>query len=376
MEEEGAPAEARSSAYDDIDQMFHQDSAFADHDTEEEDELILTNDFNDGVVHHGNKQVEMNLFYMCTKDDHNSYHNGCGPKPKCGIFTSGKLWNRRGAAPEQTRTWYCGLEDSDWCQLIQQSFLAEAGAPDNDLTIDLELALRRAPTVGCGCKFKPYANGASMVLEVTDKSQAGVLVQYAIRASIPPGPLSTEIQKVQRGWYKAGRKTTPQELYASIPIIHPKMHIIPGLPIPAVGRFPILLAESEAWPEINERTWYMIAMTIASQMKNQEQFPQVFALCNQKLQTYPAAPAQYAATYLRHPGQTVEDPKTNAGFHVVPPPPPRPSQAPRPHEVPPPPPRGPPPPRFTLMTQDGPLAFTPDSVTYLNPRPEDEIWEC
>jgi hypothetical protein len=176
---------------------------------------------------------------------------------------------------------------------------------------------------------------------------------------------------------QSGKKTTPKELYASIPIIHPKMHIIPGLPIPAVGRFPILLAESEAWPEINERTWYMIAMTIASQIKNQEQFPQVFALCNQKLQTYPAAPALYAATYLRHPGQTVEDPKTNAGFHVVPPPPPRPSQAPRPHDVPPPPPRGPPPPRFTLMTQDGPLAFTPDAVTYLNPRrPEDEIWEC
>ena len=206
MKEEGAPPEARSSAYDDIDQMLHGDSAFADHDTEDEEELILTNDFNDGVVHHGNKKVEMNLFYMCTTDDHNSFYNGCGPRPKCGIFTSGKLWNRRGAAAEQTMTWYCGLEDSDWCKLLEDSVLAEAGAPNNNRTADLELALRQAPTVGCGCKFKPYANGASMVLEVTDKSQAGVLVQYAIRASIPPGPLSTEIQKVQRGWYKAGKR--------------------------------------------------------------------------------------------------------------------------------------------------------------------------
>ncbi len=120
----------------------------------------------------------------------------------------------------------------------------------------------------------------------------------------------------------------------------------------------------------------MMAMTIASQMLNQEQFPEVFALCNQKLQTHPAAPAQYAATYLRHPGQIVEDPKAIAGFHVVPPPPPRPSQAPRLHEVPPPPPHGPPPPRFSLMTQSGPLGFTPDAVLFLNPRPEDEIWEC
>ncbi len=176
---------------------------------------------------------------------------------------------------------------------------------------------------------------------------------------------------------QSGKKTTPKELYASIPIIHPKMHIIPGLPIPAVGRFPILLSESEAWPEIDERTWYMMAMTIASQTRYQQEFPKVFALCNQKLQTYPAAPAQYAATYLHHPDQKVQDPRTTAGFHVVPPPPPpRPSQAPRLHEVPPPPPHGPPPPRFSLMTQSGPLGFTPDVVVFLNPRPEDEIWEC
>ncbi len=213
-----------------------------------------------------------------------------------------------------------------------------------------------------------------MVLEVTDKSQEGVLVQYAIRASIPPGPLSTEIQKVQRGWYKAGKKTTPKDLYASIPIIHPKLHIIPGLPIPAVGRFPIQLAESEGWPEIGGKTWYMMAMTIASQTRYQQQFPRVFALCNQKLQTYPAAPAQYAATYLHHPDEEVQDPRTTARFHVVPPPPPRPSQAPRLHEVPPPPPPGPPPPRFSLMTRDGAIAFTPDYVVQLNP--EDVVWEC
>ena len=213
-----------------------------------------------------------------------------------------------------------------------------------------------------------------MVLEVTDKSQAGVLVQYAIRASIPPGPLSTEIQKVQRGWYRAGRKTTPQELYASIPIIHPKMHIIPGLPIPAVGRFPIQQAESEGWPEIDEKTWYMMAMTIASQERNQQQFPKVLALCNQKLQTNPAAPAQYAATYLHSPMQQVHDLRTKAGFHMVPPPPPRPSQAQRLHEVPPPPPPGPPPPRFSLMTSNGAIGYTPDYLVELYP--EDVVWEC
>jgi hypothetical protein len=203
MEADGAPAEARSKAYDDIEQEFHRDSAFADYDSELEEEMRRTLDFNDQVVHSGNKEVEMNLFYMCAKNDPHSYTPGA----KCGLFTAGKLWNRRGAAPEKTRTWYCGLESTDWSELIQRTFLVEAGAPNNDQTIDLETALTRAPhNVGCGCKFSPYKAGASMVLEVTDRSQPGVLSQYAIRASIPPGPLSTEIQKVQRGWYRAGKR--------------------------------------------------------------------------------------------------------------------------------------------------------------------------
>ena len=102
----------------------------------------------------------------------------------------GKLWNRRGAAPEHSKTWYCGLESTDWNDLVQRTFLIEAGAPNNNHTIDLHDAMTKAPReTGCGCKVKPFKEGASMVLEVTDRSQKGVLVQYAIRASIPPGPL-------------------------------------------------------------------------------------------------------------------------------------------------------------------------------------------
>ena len=186
----------------------------------------------------------------------------------------------------------------------------------------------------------------------------------------------------------------PRRLYASIPIIHPKMHVVPGVPIAAVGRFPIVQAQSEAWPEICERTWYVMAMTIAQQARSQKEFPKVFALCNQKLQSYPTAPARYAATYLHHPDERAVDMRTTAGFHAmppppvgkywdlrgllhdVPPPPPRPSQAPRQQEEPPPPPHGPPPPRFSLMTQDGPLGFAPDVVIFPKPQPEDEIWEC
>jgi hypothetical protein len=153
-------------------------------------------------------------------------------------------------------------------------------------------------------------------------------------------------------------------------MIHPKMHIIPGLPIPAIGKFPIQQANREGWPEINEETWYRMALTIAAQVENAHQFPKVLALCNKKIQTNPAFPADYAKQFLRSPVQQVQD--SRGQFHDVPPPPPRPSQAPRSQEVPPPPPPGPPPPKFSLMTNDGPIAFTPDYAVMLNP--EDVTW--
>ena len=105
-------------------------------------------DFNDAITHSGNEEVKMNLFYMCAKRDNNSFdHNA-----RCGLFTSGKLWDRRGAAPEQTKAWYCGLERSDWDALVQSTYLIEAGAPNNDRAIDLHNAMNQAPReIGCGC---------------------------------------------------------------------------------------------------------------------------------------------------------------------------------------------------------------------------------
>ncbi len=212
-----------------------------------------------------------------------------------------------------------------------------------------------------------------MVLEVSDKTVPGTITQYAIRASIPPGPLSTEIQKVQRGWFDAGKATSPKELYKSIPMIHPNVHLIPGLPIPAVGRFPIVQANTEGWPEINDESWYKMAMTIAMQYK--QQFPKVYALCNQRLGTNPAGPAEHAATYIRSPLQQAPWPAPPYIINNPPPPPPRPSQAPRFADGgPPPPPSGPPPPRYRLTTQNGALGYTPNVIITM--RPEDIISDC
>jgi hypothetical protein len=94
--------------------------------------------------------------------------------------------------------------------------------------------------------------------------------------------------------------------------------LIEGLPIKAVGRFPIVRAKTEQWPEITEVTWYTMALSIAS--RNQEDFHKVYALCNKKLGTNAEAPAQYASTYIR--GPAVGGPLRYQG--PPPPPPPRP----------------------------------------------------
>ena len=133
-------------------------------------------------------------------------------------------------------------------------------------------------------------------------------------------------------------------------------------------------AIKEGWPEFNDETWYMMAMTIAAQ--NPQVFPKVYALCNQKLGTNPAGPAEHAATYIRSPLQQAPwsaPPYNNTGN--PPPPPPRPSPAPRLADGGPPPlPSGPPPPRYSLMTQNGALGYTPDVIITM--RPEDIIYDC
>ncbi len=136
--------------------------------------------------------------------------------------------------------------------------------------------------IGCECRLHPFKSGGSMVLEVIDKSIPGVCTQWAIRAAIPPGPLSDDIQKVQLGWIQAGKRTNPQDLYDNIPGRFPKCHVIPGMPVPAIGRYPIQKAIDKDWPEIKEANWYRLAIVIS--MRNPESFYRINALCNKKLE--------------------------------------------------------------------------------------------
>ena len=158
---------------------------------------------------------------------------------------------------------------------------------------------------------------------------------------------------MQKGWIKAGRWANAKDLYESIPVIYPKMHIIPGLPVPAIGRFPIKQAIEEDWPEIKEDNWYMMALAIAS--TDVENLSKVYYLCNKKLARDPAVPIIYAAQHIRSPVQ--------AQWPV------RPTYYP-----PPPPPPCPPPSRQLVFSADGAVAVQPDTVTQVRPSAE-KVWE-
>jgi hypothetical protein len=43
----------------------------------------------------------------------------------------------------------------------------------------------------------------------------------------------------------------------------PKKHIVDGLPLPCVGRFPIVEAERQDWPLLDKKAWWILAHAIA-----------------------------------------------------------------------------------------------------------------
>ena len=200
-------------------------------------QLQKAQDYNDIITKTGGS-FEMKLYYMCAKNDPNSWTG-----EKCGIFQAVKTWNRKGAEPTTCKRWYCGLEPCEWANVITTVVLPEAG--NNHCDFNMELALN-VESIGCKCRFQPFAQGASMVLEVIDRSVKGTCTMYAIRAAIPPGPLSDEIQKVQRGWISAGQRTNPKDLYENIPVMFPKTHVMPGVIAPALGRLCLLYTSDAA----------------------------------------------------------------------------------------------------------------------------------
>jgi hypothetical protein len=153
---------------------------------------------------------------------------------------------------------------------------------------------------------------------------------------------------VQKPWIAAGKRANASKLYESIPVIYPKVHVVQGLPIRAIGRFPIRQAIKEEWPEIREENWFMMGLVISATDK--VNLLKVYYLCNKKLAINLSVPTDYAAQHIRSPVQAQwPEPRT---MYVGPPPPP---------------PSYPPPQRQLVYSADGTIAVEPDSVTTVRP---------
>ncbi len=186
-----ASKEARQEAYNEAEAEYFRKEAYADEmaDEQEEREMRQTQDYNDAIcVDSGG--VTMRLYYMCARRDPNSYDNSL-----CGIYMPGKILGRRGAAPKTCDRWYCEPNAAEWGEIISKQLMPESnGGHRADFNLDRAM---NGDGIGCTCRFHPFRAGGSMVLEVIDKSVAGTCSLWAIRAAIPPGPLSDEIQNVR-----------------------------------------------------------------------------------------------------------------------------------------------------------------------------------
>ena len=90
-------------------------------------------------------------------------------------------------------------------------------------------------------------------------------------AGLSPDVLEQEIKKVQAAWVHACLLLTPTELKKT-PRISParlhhspqnRQHIVDGLPLPCVGRFPTDDAERQYWPQLDKKAWWILAHAIA-----------------------------------------------------------------------------------------------------------------
>ena len=170
---EDASLAAQSQAYDDVEDAFFKKETFDDFsDEEEEEQMQNVLDYNDSLVRNGNKSVSMNLFYMCAKCDP---QNTTGA-PSAASTCRDNFGTAGGASPETTRAWYCGLQQCEWEKIVQKHSCSKQDQPRTPgPSTWTAYSTQRRKTWVPSSGSSPSQNGASMVLEVTDKTVSGTI---------------------------------------------------------------------------------------------------------------------------------------------------------------------------------------------------------
>ena len=102
-------------------------------------------------------------------------------------------------------------------------------------------ALRRSPARRMRARYRPWARGHGAVLDFRVADGAW----YSMLCSLPPPLLQDSFDRLRASWRSASEQMSPENLFRAIPMVHPKGHIIPGLPLGLIGRFPDIVYRSE-----------------------------------------------------------------------------------------------------------------------------------
>ena len=116
------------------------------------------------------------------------------------------------------------------------------------------------PQRGCQAKFKPFARGASRVIEMRN-SETGEW--KAFLAARVPEQLDDEIKKVRAQFFQAMEKLEPQDVQDLIPMFMPKTHVIPGVATAGIARYPVDQWIREGQLMISEKGWAKLCIRIA-----------------------------------------------------------------------------------------------------------------
>ena len=137
--------------------------------------------------------------------------------------------------------------------------------PDNERLREWVEALNEQygddwPALGCHSKFKPWAKGASMVLEL----HMGDGRWQAISADRLPAILDDEIKEKQREFLAATKLLKPDDLLEILPMSFPETYVLDRTLFPGVARYPVDEWKREGRSCITSKGWAKLCLRIAN----------------------------------------------------------------------------------------------------------------
>jgi hypothetical protein len=212
---------------------------------------------------------DIRIYNVCTQQD-------C-VYGKCGLAFPSKLWWQKGVGTrfeELKGSDYSGAFTTskkwsfkclcEWGYLAEEAHQkpeSEAGKWFRELSKEYGDDFNRWPSIGCKQGFRPFANGASCVMEL----KIGNEWQAFVSERLPPA-LDDEIKgRNYLAFQKACSAMTPQDIYEALPMCFPMTHqlTVNGKIFRGVARYPLLEWEEMGKPVMTQKSWAKFCMKVA-----------------------------------------------------------------------------------------------------------------